>query len=130
MNFFEIGYQGERCATEINECTSNPCRNNASCLNKIGRYVCVCPKNFFGFQCENKQKLLKSFVLSYHYIIWPSIAILLLILIAVLSTIIFRRIRDNRRLQGTYQPALNENDPNSRVEFSMILKPPPEERLI
>jgi hypothetical protein len=67
---------------------------------------------------------------SFHYIIWPSIALLLLILIVILSTVIFARIRDNRRLQGTYRPALNESDPNSRVEFSMILKPPPEERLI
>lgn len=68
--------------------------------------------------------------LSYHYIVWPSLALLLLILILILSTIIFARIRENRRLQGTYRPALNENDPNARVEFSMILKPPPEERLI
>lgn len=115
---------------EINECLNNPCLNNGSCVNQIGGYLCKCPKNFFGSQCETKQKLLKSISLSYHYIVWPSLALLLLILILILSTIIFARIRENRRLQGTYRPALNENDPNARVEFSMILKPPPEERLI
>jgi len=51
-------------------------------------------------------------------------------MIIILLTVIVRRIRENRRLQGTYRPALNENGQNSRVEFSMILKPPPEERLI
>ncbi len=128
--FFWIGYHGEKCGTEINECLSNPCRNNASCINKIGGYVCTCPKSFSGLQCETKQKFLSSLGLSYHYVIWPSMAILLFLMIIILLTVIIARIRANRRLQGTYRPALNENGQNSRVEFSMILKPPPEERLI
>lgn len=128
--FSLVGYEGERCHFEVNECLSNPCLNNGSCVDQIGGHLCKCPKNYFGSQCETKQKLLKSTSLSYHYIVWPSLSLLLLILILILSTIIFARIRENRRLQGTYQPALNENDPNARVEFSMILKPPPEERLI
>ena len=51
-------------------------------------------------------------------------------MIIILLTVTIGRIRDNRRLQGTYRPAINENSQSSRVEFSMILKPPPEERLI
>jgi hypothetical protein len=56
-------------------------------------------------------------------------AILLLIVI-ILLTVVMGRVRENRRSQGTYRPALNEHGQSSRVEFSMILKPPPEERLI
>lgn len=82
-----------------------------------------------GLHCENKQKMLSSIGFSFHFIVWPSIAILLLIII-ILLTLIIGRMRDSRRLQGTYRPAINENGPTSRVEFSMILKPPPEERLI
>ncbi len=82
-----------------------------------------------GLQCESKQKFLSSFRFTYHYIVWPSIAILLLMII-ILLTIVIGRIRQNRRLQGTYRPAINENGQSSRMEFSMILKPPPEERLI
>jgi hypothetical protein len=40
--------------TEINECLSNPCRHNASCIDQIGGYICACPRSFFGHQCENK----------------------------------------------------------------------------
>jgi hypothetical protein len=66
---------------------------------------------------------------SYHYVIWPGVAILLLLVI-ILLTVVIGRIRESRRSRGTYRPALNENGQSSRVEFSMILKPPPEERLI
>jgi uncharacterized membrane protein len=75
------------------------------------------------------QKFLESLGLSFHYVIWPSTAILLLLFIILLS-IVVGRIRESRRSRGTYRPALNENGQSSRVEFSMILKPPPEERLI
>ncbi|CAF4715521.1 unnamed protein product, partial [Rotaria socialis] len=108
---------------------SNPCQNNASCINERDGYICVCPKDFIGLQCESRQEFLRSLGFSYHYIIWPSMAILLLMIIT-LFTIAVGRVKESRRLQGTYRPALNEHGQTSRVEFSMILKPPPEERLI
>ncbi|CAF3431133.1 unnamed protein product [Rotaria socialis] len=123
------GYEDEQCTTEINECLSNPCQNNASCINERDGYICVCPKDFIGLQCESRQEFLRSLGFSYHYIIWPSMAILLLMIIT-LFTIAVGRVKESRRLQGTYRPALNEHGQTSRVEFSMILKPPPEERLI
>ncbi|CAF3833457.1 unnamed protein product [Rotaria magnacalcarata] len=123
------GYEDEQCTTEINECLSNPCQNNASCINERDGYICICPKDFIGLQCESRQEFLRSLGFSYHYIIWPSMAILLLMIIT-LFTIAVGRVKENRRLQGTYRPALNEHGQTSRVEFSMILKPPPEERLI
>ena len=75
------------------------------------------------------QKFLALLGFSYHYVIWPGVAVLLLLTIILLSVVI-SRIRESRRSRGTYRPALNENGQTSRVEFSMILKPPPEERLI
>lgn len=75
------------------------------------------------------QKFLAILGFSYHYVIWPGVAVLLLLIIILLSVVI-SRIRESRRSRGTYRPALNENGQTSRVEFSMILKPPPEERLI
>jgi hypothetical protein len=48
----------------------------------------------------------------------------------IAMTIFITRFRENRRSRGTYLPALNENGQGSRVEFNLILKPPPEERLI
>ncbi|CAF5016122.1 unnamed protein product, partial [Rotaria sp. Silwood1] len=122
------GYQDERCTTEIDECLSSPCQNNATCIDQIGGYICACSKNFFGLQCENK-KFFASLGFSYHYVIWPGVTILLLLVI-ILLTVMISRIRESRRSRGTYRPALNENGQSSRVEFSMILKPPPEERLI
>ncbi|CAF1001650.1 unnamed protein product [Adineta steineri] len=127
-NCTETGYEDEKCMTEINECLSNPCQNNGSCIDQIRGYICVCPKSFMGHQCQNK-KFLALLGFSYHYVIWPGIAILLLLVI-ILLTIVISRIRESRRSRGTYRPALNENGQSSRVEFSMILKPPPEERLI
>lgn len=76
-----------------------------------------------------QKAFLSSMRFSYHYIVWPIVALFLLLLI-ILITIVLSRIREHRRLRGTYQPSLNENGQPSRVEFSMILKPPPEERLI
>ncbi|CAF3534312.1 unnamed protein product [Adineta steineri] len=123
------GYEDDRCSTEIDECVSSPCRNNGTCINQIDGYICACPKNFLGHSCESKEKLFSSLNFSYHYVIWPGIAIFLLMII-ILLTVVMGRIRKNRRLRGTYRPAINENGQSSRMEFSMILKPPPEERLI
>ncbi|CAF1554092.1 unnamed protein product [Adineta ricciae] len=127
-NCTDTGFTDEKCTTEIDECQSNPCRNNGSCIDQINGYICACPRAFGGHQCENK-KFLALLGFSYHYVIWPGVAVLLLLTIILLSVVI-SRIRESRRSRGTYRPALNENGQTSRVEFSMILKPPPEERLI
>jgi hypothetical protein len=47
-----IGYTGEYCETEINECESNPCLNNGQCLDRIGSYQCVCQIGYNGTNCE------------------------------------------------------------------------------
>ncbi|XP_065053009.1 fibropellin-3-like [Rhopilema esculentum] len=37
---------------DINECESNPCKNGATCLNQINRYVCQCSPGYTGTNCE------------------------------------------------------------------------------
>ena len=39
------------CA-EINECSSNPCRNSATCIDHINEFVCECSAGFTGESCE------------------------------------------------------------------------------
>ena len=49
-----IGYEDEQCMTEIDECLSNPCRNNATCIDRISEYYCQCTESFAGLNCKNK----------------------------------------------------------------------------
>lgn len=36
------GYAGPRCEIDINECLSMPCLNDATCLDRIGEFTCIC----------------------------------------------------------------------------------------
>nr|XP_054768408.1 mucin-17-like [Lytechinus pictus] len=38
--------------TEIDECSSNPCQNNATCEDVINGYICECAEGFNGTNCE------------------------------------------------------------------------------
>lgn len=39
---FQGGYTGVHCGQQIDECLSNPCRNNATCTDGIDMYACNC----------------------------------------------------------------------------------------
>jgi hypothetical protein len=39
---FYIGYEGQDCTTDIDECQSSPCQNGGTCINEIGKYTCQC----------------------------------------------------------------------------------------
>lgn len=41
-----------RCDLDINECESNPCLNNGTCQNMLGRFECLCTSEFEGPQCQ------------------------------------------------------------------------------
>ena len=37
-----------------NECSSNPCRNNAHCIDKVNGFNCTCMPGYNGVLCENQ----------------------------------------------------------------------------
>jgi hypothetical protein len=46
------GYEGDRCEININECQSDPCRNNAVCVDGINSFQCRCLPGTKGKYCE------------------------------------------------------------------------------
>lgn len=60
----DVGYEGERCETNVNECKSNPCKNNATCEDGINSFRCRCLPGNKGKYCEegNISKLGRLFV--------------------------------------------------------------------
>lgn len=38
----DTGYEGARCEQEVLECASAPCAHNASCLDGLGSFRCLC----------------------------------------------------------------------------------------
>lgn len=38
--------------TDIDECSSNPCENNATCNNEINKYTCTCLPGYAGYNCS------------------------------------------------------------------------------
>ena len=38
--------------SDINECDSSPCRNEATCNNLLNAYNCTCPPGYTGTNCE------------------------------------------------------------------------------
>ena len=68
-----VGYEDDVCQTEINECLSNPCQNNASCIDQINGYMCACPKSFVGPQCQHKVRKPSCHSLSFSVVLFVEI---------------------------------------------------------
>ena len=55
-DLFYINFTGEFCETEVDECGSSPCMNNALCRDQVNGYTCVCQHTeteyFTGTHCE------------------------------------------------------------------------------
>lgn len=43
-----LGFEGQRCEINPDDCEDNDCENNATCVDGINNYVCVCPPNYTG----------------------------------------------------------------------------------
>ena len=37
---------------DINECSSNPCKNGATCTDATNQYTCQCVAGYTGAKCE------------------------------------------------------------------------------
>jgi hypothetical protein len=53
-----LGYFGPRCHLKYDDCKSNSCLNNGTCLSNYDRsgeqpYICNCSERFHGNQCQN-----------------------------------------------------------------------------
>lgn len=47
-----LGFVGDQCEIELNECDSNPCSAPHVCEDKINGFVCVCQPGYTGTFCE------------------------------------------------------------------------------
>lgn len=54
FKFFSLGFSGDLCNFEYNECESNPCINGGQCIDHIGGYSCQCTKGYQGNRCHIK----------------------------------------------------------------------------
>lgn len=49
----DIGYTGNECETNINDCDPDPCQNG-NCNDGINAYSCTCDVGYFGAICDGK----------------------------------------------------------------------------
>ena len=47
------GYKGERCEISVKGCSSKPCKNGATCLDRDHSFECLCPAGFNGPTCAS-----------------------------------------------------------------------------
>ncbi|XP_062592695.1 multiple epidermal growth factor-like domains protein 10 [Saccostrea cucullata] len=48
-----VGTSGPTCAINTtNECSSSPCQNGGTCMDKTGYYTCQCPSEYTGYNCQ------------------------------------------------------------------------------
>lgn len=48
-----IGFDGQHCENNIDDCVPNPCQNGGSCIDGVGTFVCDCPDGTFGDTCAS-----------------------------------------------------------------------------
>ncbi|XP_022919866.2 protein crumbs isoform X1 [Onthophagus taurus] len=49
----ELGYDGDYCEYNIDECASFPCQNNGECKDLVNEYICGCDRTgYTGLNCE------------------------------------------------------------------------------
>ena len=63
---------GPTCHLSYDQCYSQPCLNNGTCLNRYDRtniksYECQCTDAFYGGQCQNHKRLMEIHLLNSSY---------------------------------------------------------------
>ncbi len=57
-------YSGQTCEVDLRLCSSQPCINNATCIDYIefGSYLfnCTCPDLYYGMYCQFKEDVCKN----------------------------------------------------------------------
>ncbi|XP_078620810.1 uncharacterized protein LOC144887447 isoform X2 [Branchiostoma floridae x Branchiostoma japonicum] len=48
---------GEKSSSDKDECNSNPCQNNGTCIDGVEHYICLCALGWVGVHCEIQEKL-------------------------------------------------------------------------
>ena len=56
VNFYDcqclLGWEGQFCTNNIDDCLVNDCRSNSTCIDGIANYSCLCRGGFEGRNCE------------------------------------------------------------------------------
>ena len=48
FTIYAFSFAGKLCEINIDECLSDPCQNQGTCVDGIAGYFCECPKGFTG----------------------------------------------------------------------------------
>ena len=48
-----VGYSGDNCETNIDDCASNPCLNGGTCNDGINSFTCSCVLGYDDDNCES-----------------------------------------------------------------------------
>ena len=43
-----VGFNGDDCSIDIDECIDNNCQNEATCIDEVGMYRCNCSIGYGG----------------------------------------------------------------------------------
>ena len=49
---FTLGFEGENCTDNINDCKNNSCVANATCIDGVNNFTCQCPSGYYGEFCH------------------------------------------------------------------------------
>ncbi len=50
----DVGWTGDECETDIDDCASDPCQNGGTCTDGVNSYICDCASGFSGDNCETQ----------------------------------------------------------------------------